>query len=291
MTEKREAPALRLVAPWVQVLTLAQIGVVALLDYLSGFEIRIYPLYYLPVAFAAWWIGRRWTIAAAAVSTLSWVASNAISGLTYSAQWVWVVNASMHMISFTVVGVLLAKLKVSLEQERALSRTDALTALLNARAFHEEGRRVLSEARRKARPLTVAYIDLDDFKAVNDRLGHHGGDDMLKRVASAIRGSIRISDIAARMGGDEFVLLLPETGVEAAGIAIGRLRAALSTSLATTEEAVTASIGAVVFELPPESLDQMIEVADRRMYLAKAEGKNRVRLDVESAPALGGARG
>ena len=285
-----ETPTLRLVRPWVEVLTLAQIAVVAVCDYASGHEVRVYPLYYIPVAFGAWYSGRRWTIATATVSTLAWAVSNALSGLTYSANWIWIFNASMHLISFTVVGVLLAQLKVSLAHERALSRTDALTALLNARAFHEEGRRVLSEARRKGRPLTIAYIDLDDFKAVNDRLGHHGGDEMLRRVASAIRGSVRISDLAARMGGDEFVILLPETGLEAAGVAIGRLRSALSKSLGTTEDAVTASIGGVVFDAPPESLERMIEDADRRMYLAKAEGKNRVSLDVAegAAPSGGG---
>ena len=286
MREEPEAPSLRLTQPWLQLLILAQIAIVALCDYASGFEIRVYPLYYVPVAFAAWSLGRNWTIAAAVTSTGAWVASNALAGMTYSASWIWAFNSSMHLVSFTVVGTLLAQLKVALAHERALSRTDALTSLLNARAFQEEGRRVLSEARRKGRPVTVAYIDLDDFKAVNDRLGHHGGDEMLRRVASAIRGSVRISDLAARVGGDEFVLLLPETGLEAAGVAIARLRSALTRSLETTEEAVTASIGGVVFDSPPESLEEMIQVADRRMYLAKAEGKNRVRLDVVGAGAV-----
>jgi len=260
------------------------VGVVAALDFVSGVEIRVYPLYYLPIAFSAWYIGRQWTVVVAALSTTAWITSNYHAGMHYSSTAIWAFNASMHMVSFLVVGLLLAQLKTALTHERELSRTDPLTALLNVRAFHEEARRVLSEARRKGRPVTVAYLDLDDFKSINERLGHHGGDETLRRVATAIRRSTRISDLAARVGGDEFVLVFPETGMDAARVALDRLRAALAQMVGETGPFVTASIGAVVFEAIPESVEEMVREADQWMYRAKAAGKDRVLLE-PGAPA------
>ena len=278
----------RLAEPWVVLVTLAALLTVAWLDYLSGVELRVYPLYYFPVAFAAWHLGRTWTGGAAVLSTLAWLASNYSAGLRYSSDAIWVFNASMHGISFLVVGLLIAQLKILLSHERELSRRDALTGLLNARAFHEEAHRVLADARRKRRALTMTYIDVDDFKAVNDRRGHHGGDEVLRAFADAIRHSTRLTDVAARMGGDEFAILLPETGGPEARLPLERLRAVLAQTFGTGSGAVTASIGAVAFEAAPGSVEEMIRLADQRMYVAKASGKNRCQLDVagELAPVI-----
>lgn len=260
------------------------VAVVAALDFMSGVEVRVYPLYYVPIAFAAWYLGRQWTVAISALSASAWIASNYYAGMHYSAPAIWAFNASMHLVSFLVVGLLLAQLKTALAHERELSRTDPLTALLNVRSLHEEARRVLSEARRKGRPITVAYLDLDDFKSINERLGHHGGDETLRRVATAIRRSTRISDLAARVGGDEFVLVFPETGLDSARVALDRLRAALAHTVGETGPFVTASVGAVVFDQIPATVEEMVRVADQWMYRAKAAGKDRVLLEA-GAPA------
>jgi diguanylate cyclase (GGDEF)-like protein len=277
----------RLPKPAAGLLSVVGILAVAGLDFASGVEVRIYPLYYLPIAFAAWHVGRAWTIVAAVLSTIAWAGSNYLAGLTYSSPGIWLFNAAMHTISFLAVGLLLAQLKLALTQEKLLSRLDPLTGLMNARAFHEEAARILSVARRKKRPVTVAYVDLDDFKGVNDTHGHHEGDEMLRHVASAIRGCTRISDLAARMGGDEFVLLLPETGADEARHVLDRLRTHLADALEDAPHPVTASIGAVVFPTIAERAEAMIRAADRRMYMAKAAGKDRIVLDVveDTAPA------
>jgi diguanylate cyclase (GGDEF)-like protein len=266
---------------------LALLGVVAVayLDFLSGVELRVYPLYYLPIAFAAWHLGRSGTIAFVVLSTGAWLASNYYAGMSYSTAAIWLFNATMHGTSFLVVGLLIAQLKVLLSHERELGRRDALTGLLNARAFHEEARRVLSEARRKRRALTMAYIDVDDFKAVNDRLGHHAGDEVLKGLADAIRHCTRISDVTARVGGDEFAILLPETSRDEARLPLDRLRARLAEIFGTESDAVTASIGAVAFTAAPQSVEEMVRLADERMYAAKAAGKDRLQLDVAGALA------
>jgi diguanylate cyclase (GGDEF)-like protein len=123
---------------------------------------------------------------------------------------------------------------------------------------------------------------------VNDVHGHHEGDEMLRLVAGAIRGTIRISDVAARMGGDEFVLLLPETGLAEAQVSLGRLSRALGDSLEKSPHPVTASIGAVVFGTVADGVDAMIRAADRRMYMAKAAGKDRVVVELAEGPAEAG---
>jgi diguanylate cyclase (GGDEF)-like protein len=121
---------------------------------------------------------------------------------------------------------------------------------------------------------------------VNDTHGHHEGDEMLRHVATAIRGCTRISDLAARVGGDEFVLLLPETGPKEARLSLERLRGLLADALEDTPHPVTASIGAVVYTTITESAEAMVRAADRRMYMAKAAGKDRIELDLpEEVPS------
>ena len=267
-------------------LTVLGILGVAEIDFISGVELRVYPLYYLPIAFAAWYVGRTWTVVAAMLCTMAWMGANYIAGLRYSAPGIWLFNTVMHGVSFLVMGLLLAELRSSLAQERQLGRTDPLTSLLNARAFYDEARRVLSLERRKHRPVTIAYIDIDDFKAVNDRHGHHAGDQLLRTMAAAIRACTRISDVSARIGGDEFVLLLPETGAEEARHAFDRLSGVIAQTLRASPYPVTASIGGVVFPTVPDSVEAMVRVADERMYAAKAAGKNRIQLDVADDAAL-----
>jgi diguanylate cyclase (GGDEF)-like protein len=259
---------------------------VAEIDFVSGVELRVYPLYYLPIAFAAWYVGRTWTVVAAVLCTVGWMGANYIAGLRYSAPGIWLFNSAMHGASFLVVGLLLAGLKNALAQERNLSRLDPLTSLPNARAFYDEARRVLSVGRRKHRAVTIAYIDLDDFKTVNDTHGHHAGDELLRAVAGAIRAFTRISDLSARMGGDEFVLLLPETGPAEARLAFDRLRGVINQALKAGPYPVTASIGGIVFPTAPDSVEAMVRVADERMYAAKAAGKNRIQLDIADDAAL-----
>jgi diguanylate cyclase (GGDEF)-like protein len=183
------------------------------------------------------------------------------------------------------VGLLVAGLKRTLARERALSRTDPLCSLLNSRAFYEDGDRLLALCRRGGRPVTLAYIDLDDFKATNDSLGHSAGDELLCIVARTLQSSARSSDIVARLGGDEFAMMLPEVGPDQARHALERIRDALTQRTSDPSCAVSVSIGAVTFMTVPDDLHVMVQVADAIMYSAKDEGKGRLRLEVVEAPS------
>ena len=259
------------------------VGVVALglLDYATGYELRFSPLYYLPVSLAAWRLGRAAAVAIATLSAASWLIANQLAGQQYSHVAVWAVNTVMQGGSFVLVGLIVAAMRAARDREAALSRTDELTGLLNARAFVEHAERLVALAHRQQRPLTVAYIDLDNFKAVNDTHGHARGDAVLIAVADVLRRTTRASDVVARMGGDEFVVLLPDASGAAARGILERLRAEAARHLVNVAGgvAVTTSVGGVTFDVPPEDLDALIRRADHVMYAAKAAGKDQVVLE------------
>ena len=153
-----------------------------------------------------------------------------------------------------------------------LSRTDSLTGLHNRRAFLDELARELSRARRQQRPLAALYLDVDDFKALNDRDGHGRGDEALAAVAAALTGTLREIDVAARLGGDEFCVLLPDTDLRQAAAVAARLRERVRTT-----SPVTVSIGvAALRDADYADPDGLIGRADAAMYRDKRRRRDGV---------------
>ncbi len=249
---------------------------VGFVDFLSGVEIRAYPLYFLPLSLAAWRLGRSGAFLAVVAATIIWVLSNWAAGMQYSAAHVWMLNTLSQTLAFGTVAAILSWSRSLLDREKALSRTDSLTGLANARAFHSSVELATAACKRNGRPLTLAYIDLDNFKCVNDRYGHSLGDALLKDVATILKNTLRITDSVARVGGDEFVVCLPETSQSQALPLLERLRAELAVVLPADECAISGSIGAFCWDVPLDSVDAMISAADQRMYEVKKGGKNRV---------------
>ena len=164
------------------------------------------------------------------------------------------------------------------EREEEASRTDSMTGLPNRRGFLEAGDAALVRSRRSGRPVSVVLGDLDHFKDVNDSLGHAAGDEALRTVAGAIRSGLRAQDVAARWGGEEFILLLPDTALEGAQLVAESLRAAIAALSLGDEEkriAVTVSLG-VAEHRRGLSLEDTIAEADAALYRAKQAGRNRV---------------
>jgi diguanylate cyclase (GGDEF)-like protein len=157
-----------------------------------------------------------------------------------------------------------------------LARTDPLTGAANARTFYETTAVEAGRARRAGRPLTLAYLDLDNFNQLNDGLGHAAGDQALVHLVAVIRLHLRASDLLARLGGDEFALLLPEAGTDGAVALLARLQEKLAVEMAARGWPVSVSIGVVSYLRPPADVDRMIQRADALMYRAKRRGKGRV---------------
>jgi diguanylate cyclase (GGDEF)-like protein/PAS domain S-box-containing protein len=163
-----------------------------------------------------------------------------------------------------------------LEAEKKLARCDALTGLANRRAFYERAEQERKRAARYRRPISLAYVDLDNFKQVNDTHGHEAGDQLLINVAKVL-GTLRSDDMAARLGGDEFAVLLPEAGDAAAAFVIHKLQRMLTAAMHEKNLPVTFSIGLVTFDPVPENTEQMVQKADDLMYEVKKHGKNAIR--------------
>ncbi len=264
------------------ILGLSVVMLIAAADYASGHELGLSIFYALPVLVAARRAGLGPGVLLAVSAALAWMLVDAVSGAEYSRAWIRAWNA-MSRLGFYLLAVAAARLRSDLEEERTRARTDELTGILNRRGFLEDAAREIHRARRNGRPLTLACLDCDDFKVVNDRAGHEAGNRVLEGVGTALRSVLRSGDLAARLGGDEFAVLLPETGADQARAALARMREALLATTGATGFRVTFSIGAVVSR-STSSLEALLAEADQAMYRAKEAGKDRVTLEVLTPP-------
>ena len=175
---------------------------------------------------------------------------------------------------------LLYELERARQAVRALSITDELTSAYNRRHFIELAHREFDRARRHSAPLSLILFDVDNFKDINDALGHLCGDKVLQLISGACQTMVRSHDIFARYGGEEFILLLPDTDSDLAGIVAERIRHLITTihpSFAGKDVQATISIGVATLSQENIELDEILTRADRALYLAKAAGKNCVR--------------
>ncbi|HET9645766.1 MAG TPA: GGDEF domain-containing protein [Burkholderiaceae bacterium] len=172
---------------------------------------------------------------------------------------------------------------------RELAGTDVLTDLPNRREMDERLTQALALCERKGQPLSVAIIDVDRFKSINDRFGHSAGDAVLKQLGRSMRGELRTSDVLGRWGGEEFLLFTPGTDAYAAAELADRMRTAVQRQTFAHHEAVTVSIGVSQWR-PGDSLETLLQRADSALYLGKTNGRNRVELLIgdEADVAAGG---
>lgn len=263
--------------PVLWVISLVGIALLGALDYLTGIEASFALFYLFPVAFASWWLGGRAGVATSVFSAIAWFVANDLAGQQYSTGFMPVWNSSIRLAFFVIVTLLLARVRQGFLKERALARVDYLTGAYNVRAFHEIAEAECLRASRYPQPFTLAYIDLDGFKAVNDRLGHAVGDKVLRLVAQTLRAGIRRPDTLARLGGDEFALLLPQTDLESAKVFLPRLRDQLLAAMRRNDWRVTFSVGALTCLFAPAVLGDVVRQADELMYEVKKSGRNDIR--------------
>lgn len=250
--------------------------VVVYVDYATGPDLSFLIFYFFPIFIFAWGVGRRAANVMAVVSGIAWILADALTRDHYSHPLVPYWNLCIKIMIFLVIANVLSELKRVLDLEKSLARLDALTGVANRRSFMETAIMEMERLRRYGRPLTLAYVDVDEFKGVNDRGGHKLGDTVLRESALAMKRAVRRVDLVARMGGDEFAILLPEAAPESAKEAMQKVKQALVDLCADRGWTISFSIGVTSFVNCPESVDQLIHLADELMYSVKKSGKNSV---------------
>jgi diguanylate cyclase (GGDEF)-like protein len=256
------------------------IVLVGILDHLTGPELFVSIFYLIPI-FLVTWFTERWVgIMISIASALTWLLADFTSGHTYSHPAIPYWNMSVRLGTFLVITFLLSTLKHALEHEKELARTDSLTGIANRRYLIELANAEINRAGRYKHPFTVVHIDLDNFKTVNDHFGHSVGDALLRLVVSTIRNNIRATDIVARFGGDEFIILLPETGPESAGVITDKIQKISLDLMQKNQWPVTLSLGVATFIQPPSTVDEMLKISDGLMYAAKNNSKNKIKYEV-----------
>ena len=248
---------------------------VGLLDYFTGNEVGFALFYLFPVMLGTWAAGRWAGFAIATISALLWLFTDLTTGHNHqplSPFW----NAAMRLGIFTLVAQLVIHLKNMIEFERAVSRTDHLTGAANRRAFIEALGSESNRSNRFQHTFSLVYIDVDNFKQLNDSEGHKTGDEALRVIAETLNRNLRNVDLVGRIGGDEFAILLPECGKAAASEVVSRCFAACSREIRARNWPIGLSMGVGIFNQSDRTVDELLACADKAMYQSKCLGKNRI---------------
>ncbi len=256
---------------------LVLIGVIGAIDYLTGFEMSFSAFYVLPIALVTWNTNRVTGLIIALLSAIVWFAADTAEGHAYSHPLLPYWNSIIRLTFFVIITLLLSKLKYQLERTRDLAYRDSLTGAANSRYFDELMQKEVDRCQRFGHTFTLVYVDLDNFKAVNDQHGHSTGDKVLRVVVDSMRLNLRRTDLIARLGGDEFALLLPETREAAARVALSKIQTQLLTEMNKNHWPVTFSIGVLTCNAVPATTEALVKMADALMYSVKRDTKNAIR--------------
>jgi diguanylate cyclase (GGDEF)-like protein len=248
----------------ISVLVGAWVGVA---DYVTGADLSFSIFYLAPVVLLAWRLGRRAGLAGSVAAAIVWYIVDRLSDGSPANPIIPIWNGFVRLGFFVIVATLTAEIRFLLRQHEEDATVDELTGLLNRRGFVLRSQIEFDRSRRFHTPLSLVYIDLDEFKRINDSRGHAAGDAVLARVGATVRSTLRSVDVAARLGGDEFVLLLTDATEREAFSVLDRLGTAL---VMPDHEPIRFSSGVVAFVQPPASLDDALLQADQAMYRSKA---------------------
>lgn len=253
---------------------------IALLDRITGPDISLLVFFLIPIFLAVWFVGKRAGLVVSITSAIAWCLIAIPDTHPYAHPMIPYWNVLTRLIFLLVFTYVLTFFKQVLAHEQELARTDYLTNTANRRFFYELAHAEIRRAHRHEHSFSIAYMDIDDFKEINDRSGHSTGDLLLRAVAETIHRDVREIDVLARLGGDEFAILLPETGEQAARTVVNRVQKSLLEMVKEKNWPVTFSIGVATWETPPQDVDEIIKRADQLMYSVKNSGKNKIHHEV-----------
>jgi diguanylate cyclase (GGDEF)-like protein len=253
------------------------VGLLGLIDYATGNELNISLFYLIPIALVTWAVDHKTGLFLSFLSGLTLLGAEIAAGQIYSHSLFYFLNTLVRTAFYVVVVYLVTELQKSRKEEQLAARTDYITGAVNARYFNELLQMEISRIRRYPHPITLVYVDIDNFKLVNDLFGHKVGDEVLRFIATELKSQLRVTDTVARLGGDEFVLLLPSTRQPEARLVVSKVYANLMEKMRQKNWPVTFSMGAVSCEFSPYSAEQLVNMADELMYEVKNSTKNDIR--------------
>lgn len=241
------------------------------LHYRVDAEYAFSSLELLPIWGVAWVCGRKAGLALALLAALTWSVADLTSGRTFTALWIPIVNS----ISYVVLVLITTSQKKNLTQTEYMATRDGLTGLFNKSSFINFGMEEVERSKRYRRSMAVIFLDLDYFKILNDTQGHQVGDDALKSASDALVSVLRSTDITARVGGDEFAVILPEISYEYTAEIGHKILAAIRQAMHAFPP-VSASVGVAWYALPTGNFGKMLKEADNLMYEIKKHNKSGV---------------
>jgi len=250
------------------------VALIAVADWATGPELSFSVLYMGAVVGVTWLGSRRHGMLVAGLAAAESLLATVLVHDAVTLADVW--NASTQLVVLILTAALIGSLRHALADQRRMAMVDPLTGAMNRRAFQLVAERERLRAGREGSPLTLAYFDIDRFKDINDRLGHGAGDRLLLEFSGAVGAIIRGTDLFARIGGDEFVLLLPDTDAREAMIVVDRVRKLLLDNAIVADHPVTTSVGIATFRFPPHTVDALLAGADDLLYQAKDRGGDTV---------------
>jgi diguanylate cyclase (GGDEF)-like protein len=248
---------------------------VGALDYFTGTEISFSLFYVFPIALISW--ASNWKLGAVSslIGAVLWLGAEFFAGEHYSHPAILYWNTTVRLGIFLLIPYLI-KIGRELEHVSMVARTDFVTGAFNSRYFQERLQSEIERSSRYAHSFTLVYLDVDNFKTINDRFGHSVGDKVLRTIVKNIQQTLRKTDVVARMGGDEFSALLPETDMRAAQVVISKVHESLLDEMSRNHWPVTVSIGVITFMGIPASTDSALDMVDKLMYEVKKNGKDNI---------------
>ena len=261
-------------------LSFVLIFVLGAVQFIFGKTINIAPFYVFPLLFSSWYGSRATGMLSAVMSVLVYVIIEAAFSRVSPTLNALLFFAAPYLAAYLLLAILIINFRNVYRTEVIAADTDNLTGLYNARSFYAELANELLRSKRYDHAFSLAYLDVDNFKGINDSLGHAAGDRLLKEVGNCLVSSLRATDVIARLGGDEYACLLPETDQEEARLAFLKTADLLKKRMAKNRWHVSFSIGVITFENLPEDIKEAIDLADKLMYSVKNDNKDNVAYQV-----------
>ena len=256
-------------------LSILAIAVICITMILAGNSIDLEPLLVLPILLASWYGGSKTGTLVAILTAISLLITHWSLGFFQFNRISLVYDFLVTLFVYLFIGIIVTNFRNAHKFETSAADTDSLTGVNSSRRFYIELTEEILRSKRYGHTFSLVYIDVDNFKQINDTLGHPVGDELLIQLSKCLRESLRSTDIVARMGGDEFICLLPEAGQFEAKSAMLKAKKALKLSMKKHNwDIISFSIGVITFETIPNDALQAVKLADELMYEVKNASKN-----------------